>query len=132
MMHLIPTWLYGIKDYVFVALMLSAPWLFGFAEGGAETWVIVAVGIVGLLHTVITRFPLGLGLIAMNKHIAMDFGAGLFLIAAPFMFGFYDSVWIPYVALGVAELVVASLAQRGPREVTDATAVEVIGAHRVK
>lgn len=132
MFHVIPTLLYGIKDYVFIVLMISAPWLFGFAEGGAETWVIVAAGVAGLIHTVLTRFELGLGVIAMNKHLALDFGAGLFLIAAPFLFGFYDRVWVPYVVFGVAEIIVSSLAQRGPRERTDAAAESVIHPQRVK
>jgi hypothetical protein len=132
-MRFIPTIVYGVKDYIAVALLVGAPWIFGFTQGGAETWVLVGVGIAGLLHTLITRFELGLfKLISMTKHIAMDFMAGLFLLVSPFIFGFSEQVWIPHAAFGVLEILFAAFALHGPQERTDAAATDVIHQQRVK
>lgn len=134
-MRFIPTKIYGIKDYLAIAFMISAPWLFGYAQGGAETWVMVGVGIAGLIHTLMTRFELGLfKVISMSKHLYMDAGSGVFLIAAPWLFGFAEmgpETWVP-VGVGIFEIIVSFCGQRGPREVTDAEAVKTIHPQRVK
>lgn len=115
MRRFLPTLIYGIKDYLMIAFLLSMPWLLGFAQGGAETWVPVVLGVVALLHTVVTDFELGIfKLLPMMGHIMMDYGAGVFLIVCPWLFGFADIVWIPFVAAGVFELFVASIVHTVP------------------
>ncbi len=45
-------------------------------------------------------------------HEAVEYLAGVFLVAAPFVFGFTDEVALPvYVAIGVAVLAVAALSK---------------------
>ena len=115
--RIIPTWLYGVKDYLAIAILLAGPWIFGFDDNKAATYVFVGVGIVGLLHTILTKFELGLfKVLPMHMHLMMDAGAGLFLIASPWLFGFADRVYIPHVAMGVMELIVVMFAHRYPRE----------------
>ena len=41
--------------------------------------------------------------------------AGLFLTAAPWLFGFADHSWVPYVVFGVAELGAAALTRTAPQ-----------------
>jgi hypothetical protein len=36
-MRFIPTRIHGMMDYAMGLLLIAAPWLFGFARGGAET-----------------------------------------------------------------------------------------------
>src|SRR5690606_42051423 len=50
-MRAIPTRIHGVLDYSFGLLAAAAPWLFGFAAGGAETWVLVGAGARSEEHT---------------------------------------------------------------------------------
>jgi len=84
-----------------VALLL-APWIFGFAQqGGAAVMVPIYVGIFILLSELTTTSPLSpIKLIPMRVHIILDVLTGLFLLASPWIFGFYNlevNAWLPHV-----------------------------------
>ena len=67
----------GILHYVVGAMIALSPWLFGFASGGAETWVPFAIGISGLLYSLMTNYELGLvRIIPMSTHLALDIASG--------------------------------------------------------
>jgi hypothetical protein len=111
-MRFISTRVHGILDYLMGILLIASPWIFNFDNGGAETWVPVVVGIVMLLQALMTDFEMGMmKTISMGTHLRMDFVAGLFLAASPWIFGFSDSVWMPHVIFGLME-VAASLMTR--------------------
>jgi len=111
-MRFISTKVHGILDYLMGALLIAAPWIFGFNDGGAETWVPVIIGIVMLLQALMTDFEMGVfKSISMSTHLRMDFIAGIFLAASPWIFGFSDTVWAPHVIFGLME-VAASLMTR--------------------
>ena len=38
------TRVHGFLDYTVGALLIAAPWIFGFARGGLESWVFVGAG----------------------------------------------------------------------------------------
>ncbi len=44
-MKLISTYTHGIMDYFVAALIVTGPWLFGFVNQRAETWILIAVGL---------------------------------------------------------------------------------------
>ena len=50
-MRFVPTRIHGIVDWLLGALLIALPWLLGFAGGGPETYVPVALGSIGLLVT---------------------------------------------------------------------------------
>lgn len=111
-MRFISTKVHGILDYLMGALLIAAPWIFGFADGGAETWVPVILGIVMLLQALMTDFEMGVfKSIAMPTHLRMDFIAGIFLATSPWIFDFDEYVWAPHVIFGLME-VAASLMTR--------------------
>jgi hypothetical protein len=111
-MRFISTKVHGIMDYLMGILLIASPWIFNFDNGGAETWVPVIVGIVMLLQAIMTDYEMGMmKTISMGTHLRMDFIAGLFLAASPWIFGFSDTVWEPHVILGLME-VAASLMTR--------------------
>jgi hypothetical protein len=111
-MRFISTKVHGILDYLMGALLIAAPWLFGFAGDGAETWVPVILGIVMLLQALMTDFEMGVfKSISMPTHLRMDFIAGIFLAASPWIFDFDEYVWAPHVIFGLME-VAASLITR--------------------
>jgi hypothetical protein len=111
----LPTRVHGMLDYLLGALLIGAPWLLGFAAGGAETWVPVALGAGVLLYSVFTDYELGLvKKVQMPAHLLLDALGGLLLAASPWMFGFDDRVWIPHVVLGLIEVATAAVTNTVP------------------
>ena len=126
-MHFIPTRLHGIVDYAMGGLLIVAPWLLGFAAGGAERWVPVILGLGAIGYSLFTEYELGLvRRIAMRTHLGLDAGSGVVLAASPWLFGFAGLVYLPHLILGLVEIG-AALTTRSTPERPLATAV--YGAH---
>jgi hypothetical protein len=122
-MNLIPTRVHGILDYVVGLLLIAAPWLFGFAQNGAETWVPVVLGAGAILYSLMTRYELGMvRVIPMSAHLGLDIMSGLLLLASPWLFGFADRIAWPHVVFGLLEVGVAAMTQRTP-------AIDTAGDH---
>lgn len=106
---------HGFLDYATGILLIAAPWMLGFARGGAETWVPVAVGASVLAYSLLTDYELGVvRRIQVPVHLWLDGLGGLFLAASPWIFAFDEHVWIPHVAAGVFEMLVAFLTNTIP------------------
>ena len=104
-MRFVPTRVDGMADYLIGALLVLAPWLFGFADGGAETWVPVVLGAGVVLYSLLTDYELGLvRRIPMRVHLGLDLAGGAVLAASPWVFGFADRVWLPHLILGLLEI----------------------------
>ena len=109
------TRVHGYLDYLVGALLIAAPWILGFARGGAESWVFVGAGAAALLYSLITDYELGLvRRIQMPVHLWLDGISGILLVVSPWLFAFDDTVRIPHVAAGVFEIVVALLTNTIP------------------
>ena len=93
---------HGYLDYLFVALLLLAPTLFGFAGIAASISYILAALVAGL--TLLTAYPLGVAkIIPFPLHGAIEAVASVFLLASPWLF---DFAVVPaarnfYIAAGV-------------------------------
>lgn len=105
-MRFISTRAHGALDYLMGLLLIVSPWLFGFAEGGAETWVPVIVGASALLYSLLTNYEMGFlsHTIPMSTHLWLDALSGVFLAASPWLFGFAEFVWVPHVVFGLLEI----------------------------
>ncbi|WP_276497530.1 SPW repeat protein [Pontibacter litorisediminis] len=116
-MRFIPTRFHGILDYVVGLIFIAAPWLFGFSDNTAATWVIVAAGILALLQTVFTDFEVGLvHKIPMQTHLMVDFGLGVILALSPWMFNFAEQVYLPHLIGGVFAILASLTTHRRPSE----------------
>ena len=114
-MRFIPTRTHGVLDYLVGALLIAAPWLFGFARGGAETWVPVALGAGAFLYSLFTDYELGVvRRIPMPVHLGLDLGSGLLLAVSPWLFGFAAFVWVPHLVFGLLEVGAALMTKRVP------------------
>ena len=114
-MQFIPTRVHGVIDYLVAVLLIASPWLFDFSDGGAKTWIPVALGIGIALYSVLTDYELGLmRMIPMPIHLLLDVGGGIFLAVSPWLFGFADTIWWPHVLLGLMEIIVPLLTKRHP------------------
>ena len=56
LVKLIPVGIHVVLDFVVVAFLIAAPFLFGFVDEGAPTAFFMVLGIVHLLVTIGTRF----------------------------------------------------------------------------
>ncbi|HEX8299520.1 MAG TPA: hypothetical protein VF594_10220 [Rubricoccaceae bacterium] len=132
-MRVISTRTHGVLDYLTGLILVAAPWLLGFADGGAETIVPVALGLGALAYSLFTDYELGLvRRIPMPVHLMLDLGSGLLLAASPWLFGFADGtatsdgVWVPHLALGLFEIGAALTTKRTPADLS----VSAVRAHR--
>ena len=104
-MRFISTKAHGILDYLMCTVLIASPWIFGFAEGGAETWVPVIIGVSGILYSLVTDYEYSATKkLSMKTHLYIDMAAGAFLAASPWIFGFADYVYLPHLILGLAEI----------------------------
>jgi hypothetical protein len=114
-MRVISTRAHGVLDYIVGALLIAAPWLFGFAEGGAETWVPVALGAGALVYSLMTDYELGVvRRIPMPMHLTLDIMSGVLLAASPWLFGFADLVYLPHLVVGIFEIAAGLMTEKVP------------------
>ncbi len=102
----IPFFFHGLIEYVAAILFIAAPFLFGFDEDAARA-VSIVVGVGILAVAAATDGPTGLAkLVPVVIHAAFDLALAVFLIAAPFLFGFSDESASTafFIVVGVAHL----------------------------
>ena len=105
-----PTLIHGMIDYAVGAILIAAPFLFGFDDGGVAQWATIAMGLIAIAYSLFTRYELGvIRILPMRSHLGIDLAFAVVLAALPFLFGFADQVWLPHAVLGAASLVVTSL-----------------------
>ncbi len=106
---------HGILDYIIGLALIAAPWLFGFASDGAETWIPVALGAAIILMAAMTNYELGMiKAIPMKAHLGVDVLAGLFLAVSPWLLDYDEVVWVPHLVVGLLILVSGVVTQRVP------------------
>jgi SPW repeat len=114
-MRFLSTRVHGIIDYVTGALLIVAPWLFGFADGTAAQWLPVTLGVGVLLMSLITDYELSVAkLIPMGLHLGVDGLGGALLAVSPWLFGFADQVYLPHLIIGLADIGLALVTRTYP------------------
>jgi len=120
-MRFIPTKVHALLDYVVGALIIAAPWAFGFSNNQAASWVTLTAGCSALLYSLCTNYELGaFKLLSMNAHLILDVLSGILMMASPWIFGFADEVWLPHVLIGAFEVMTALMTRTRPRIVETA------------
>ena len=116
-MRFIPTRVHGVLDYLSGLLLIAAPWLFGFADGGAAQWIPVVLGVGALAYSLLTDYELGaIRTIPMGTHLLLDLLSGALLAVSPWLFGFDERVWAPHLILGLLEVGAALTTRTTPYE----------------
>lgn len=116
-MRFIPTRIHGMLDYGMGVILIVAPWLLGFARGGAETWLPVVLGVGAILYSLFTDYELGMvRKLSMPTHLTLDGLSGALLAVSPWLFGFAEYVWLPHLVLGLLEVGAAIFTQKVPAD----------------
>lgn len=114
-MRVIPTRIHAVLDYVVGLVLIFAPMVLGFADGGPAQFVPQMLGVAAIGLALVTDYELGLlRLIPMQVHLALDFASGLLLLASPWLFGFAGLVAWPHVLFGLLEVGVVLLSSTTP------------------
>jgi hypothetical protein len=114
-MRFIETKTHGYLDYLMGIVLIAAPWIFNFDNGGAETWIPVVLGASMILLAMLTDYEVGLSRkISMRTHLTIDLMSGALLAASPWLFGFADLVWEPHLILGILEIGAALCTKKVP------------------
>ena len=80
---------HGVIDYLAVVLLALAPTLFGF--GGIAATLCYVLAVVHLVMSLVTAYPLGVAkLVPFPIHGGVELVVAIFLVAAPWIFGFAD------------------------------------------
>lgn len=100
--------LHAYLDYTIALLSILSPLILGFGEGNYETIIPVLLGMLLILYSFFTDYPLGLSRqIPLYAHLRLDQFTGLLLAASPWLFGFHDTVYLPHLLLGGALFMLA-------------------------
>jgi hypothetical protein len=114
-MRIIPTRVHGMIDYLVGLALIAAPWLFGFALGGYETWVPVCVGFLVILVSLVTRYEYSLvKAVSMAGHLSFDLVAGTFLAVSPWLLNYDEIVYAPHLIVGSAMVIISLMSVRLP------------------
>ena len=116
-MRFIPTRIHGMADYGTGLLLLVAPYLLGFANGGAAQYIPMLLGVAIIGMSLITDYELSISrIIPMPVHLGIDVAGGLLLAASPWLFGFADQVAWPHVIVGLLEVGAGLMTRTHPDE----------------
>ena len=102
--------LHAMLEPLIAALLIAAPFLFGFSDLGAPTAVAIVLGLAVLVVGLSTKWRIALvKAIPISVHLTIDLIVGALLIASPFLFGFSDegTPTAFFLILGVADLLTA-------------------------
>lgn len=128
-MKIFSTKVHGFLDYLVAGALLVMPSLLNLQPSSIPGMVFYILGGTLLFYSLLTNYELGLiKVLPMNLHLALDVLSGMFLAASPWIFGFEEQVFIPYLILGVAEMVagLSTTSKVGVPEVQQLVAVETI------
>lgn len=104
-MRFVSTKTHGILDYIVGIVLIIAPWLFGFAEGGAAQWTAIIVGILILAQAMFTNYEVGIVKeMPMSLHLTVDVIIGIFLAVSPWLLGYAHVIWWPHLLVGLVIL----------------------------
>lgn len=114
-MRFLSTKTHGVMDYLMGILLIAAPWILGFAQGGAETWVPVILGAGVIVYSLMTDYEMGASrMISMPTHLWLDGIGGAVLALSPWIFGFSEYVFWPHLIFGILEVGAALMTHTVP------------------
>ncbi|WP_200840717.1 SPW repeat domain-containing protein [Geminicoccus flavidas] len=107
-MRFLSTRAHGALDYIVAIILIGLPYMAGTADRSFGQWIPILLGISIIVYSLLTRYELAIvRLIPMPVHLILDAGGGVLLIASPWLFGFAERSWVPFVLIGLFEIATA-------------------------
>lgn len=114
-MHLISSRLYGIFNYLSGIFIFGNPWLFDFENYSSLTWIFQAMGATMIICNVFTNYETGIiKLIPIRGRLIPDTFIAVFLSLTPWVFDFYNIIFLPQLLIGILMLVAAAFVDPVP------------------
>jgi hypothetical protein len=109
-MNILSTKLHGVLDYLVAIVFIAVPTILNIDVHTVAAKVFIYLGILTTVYSALTRYELGLiKVLPMKVHLLLDIISGIFLAASPWLFGFADVLYLPYILLGLFEVVVSCI-----------------------
>jgi hypothetical protein len=113
MVTLLSRKIHALLDYPSSVLLIMSPWVFNFRDIRPASNVAITVGIMMLVMSIFTNYEGGLKkVIAMSTHLYADIIVGSFLALSPWLFFFYEDVYLPHLILGLLAVVAGLTTER--------------------
>lgn len=103
---------HAILDYIVGLFLIVSPWLFRFSFDPAGTNTMVTIGIITVVLSLLTDYPLGLiKVVPFPVHGVLETLGAIVLLVSPWLFGFSDIAAATRIAVvvSIAWLVVVAL-----------------------
>ncbi len=107
----ISTKTHGYLDYAFAIGLMALPWLLSRRKReGAPTALLMGMGASIIPQSMFTDYEWGVNRkMSMRQHLNSDLGLAVMTMAAPWLFGFSNRTWAPFMAAGLAELAIVAM-----------------------
>lgn len=104
---------HAILDYTIGTLLVLAPFLLGFATGGAAQWVPILLGFTLIVVNLASNHSLSLTRsISLRANLGIGMACGVLLAISPWLFGFASLIIWPHLLFGLAQVVNAAMTER--------------------
>ncbi|MCF2446721.1 hypothetical protein L0657_22380 [Dyadobacter sp. CY345] len=107
-MRFLSTRIHAFIDYISAVSFVALPWIAGFNDVIAATWIVIAVGFMILTMSLFTNYEGGImAAVPMKIHLIVDIITGITVACSPWLFGFSDKVYLPFLIFGLFEALAA-------------------------
>ncbi|SFG00810.1 hypothetical protein SAMN04488033_1205 [Salegentibacter agarivorans] len=112
---MIPTKIHGYIDYLVGLFLIIIPFILVISNPTAK-WLLISLGVSTIFYSAITDYEMGLvGIIPFKIHLFIDILAGLLLAISPWLFGFVDEIYLPFLIIGIGEIIISFITSKEPR-----------------
>jgi hypothetical protein len=102
-------------DYLYVIALICAPFLFWTTAKSWDLWIPLLAATAVLLYSLVTDYEWGgISLLSMPSHLTLDLILGVLLGASPWIFGFADVTWLPFVIFGLLAIILSFITKKVP------------------
>lgn len=113
---MISTKMHAVIDYLMGVLLVLLPFILDL-QAEVPTIILFTVGGGTIFYSLFTNYEISFAkVLSMKTHLTIDLFSGIFLVAAPWIFGFANEVNWLFPALGTFEVLVSLLTRRTKKE----------------
>src|SRR3569623_468983 len=107
---------YGFFNYALGIVMILSPWLFGFQhQHGASILLPLYLGWLQLIMAIFSKHEWGfIKVFPVSMHCFIDAIVGSFLLLSPFLYGYYNEIFLPQLSFGLILLLLGVFVQGSP------------------